>query len=411
VSLPPPILDGDRARISRRRRAGRRGPEGQVVWTGRLPAEDTIRSRATVTKHRAEPAPCRRGRRSPKRLPKAQSSHASKRTALSLSSASRHPRPRSHSFANGRTRESAGTTTGGFRTLAGMQKSRRAERARLRSGPPAETCFRATTSYLSVDRVGPAMRGNRARISGTGCLQTHCKRSRRSCSRAAASSWLPEQTTSSTRTSHRWPPARPYREPALTLSREAGSKPSSWPVCQDDGCGRSRDAPVLPTSPPAGVLPVGRRPVRARLPPGSGCCAVRGGSHEHQEPPGQRRGRALQDHASQPAERPLDQRRGFQIVSIPAHDRSRWSDTSATPHATKGNPPKPSDGLEPSTPLTMEGEGTHERSLALTNGHEISANVGRSECTVAAAEKRSRWNWWTENGRKPWSTNVADCQG
>jgi hypothetical protein len=46
---------------------------------------------------------------------------------------------------------------------------------------------------------------------------------------------------------------------------------------QDDGCGCSRDGPMLSTSPPAGVLPVGTRPVRARLPPGSGGSPVRRG--------------------------------------------------------------------------------------------------------------------------------------
>ncbi len=65
----------------------------------------------------------------------------------------------------------------------------------------------------------------------------------------------------------------PIGNSALSL-REIGAQALILRAYQDDRCGRSQDVPVLPTSPPAGVLPVGRRPVRARLPPGSGCSPV-----------------------------------------------------------------------------------------------------------------------------------------
>src|SRR5258708_2159024 len=83
--------------------------------------------------------------------------------------------------------------------------------------------------------------------------------------------------------------ALPDREPADVLSENRAEGPVR-PVYQGDGGGSSRDARVLPTSPPAGVLPGGRRPFRARLPPASGCCAVQWESHERQEHPGERHG-------------------------------------------------------------------------------------------------------------------------
>jgi hypothetical protein len=55
------------------------------------------------------------------------------------------------------------------------------------------------------------------------------------------------------------------------------------PGYQGGGCGCSRDAPVLPTPPPARILPGGRRPIRARLPPGSGCSPVQSTRSQRRE--------------------------------------------------------------------------------------------------------------------------------
>jgi hypothetical protein len=43
------------------------------------------------------------------------------------------------------------------------------------------------------------------------------------------------------------------------------------PVYTGDGNGNSGDGVVVQPSPAGGVLPVGRRPIRARRPTGSGC--------------------------------------------------------------------------------------------------------------------------------------------
>jgi hypothetical protein len=64
----------------------------------------------------------------------------------------------------------------------------------------------------------------------------------------------------------RWPCASiGHRRSSL---RAAGLRGLVRPRYQGDGCGRSRDVRVVRTSPPARVLPVGRRPIRARLPRG-----------------------------------------------------------------------------------------------------------------------------------------------
>ena len=86
---------------------------------------------------------------------------------------------------------------------------------------------------------------------------------------------------------------RPVREPC------GGPRPAGR---QGDGRG-GRETPACFERRSAGVLTGGRRPVRARLPPASGSCAVSGKSHTHQEHPGERRPAGREDHARQRAER------------------------------------------------------------------------------------------------------------
>ena len=69
-------------------------------------------------------------------------------------------------------------------------------------------------------------------------------------------------------------PLLPDRERAAVLSENRVEGPIR-PAYRGDGARGSRDALVLPT-PLRWVLPGGRRAFRARLPPGSGCCAVQG---------------------------------------------------------------------------------------------------------------------------------------
>lgn len=47
----------------------------------------------------------------------------------------------------------------------------------------------------------------------------------------------------------------------------------------------------------------------------------------------------------------------------------------------------------------MEDRERYEHSRILANGHEMPAYIDKAECTAVTAEIRSRWSWWTENGR------------
>jgi hypothetical protein len=64
--------------------------------------------------------------------------------------------------------------------------------------------------------------------------------------------------------------------------RERGRGPHPASL-QGDGCGGSRDAFVIPASPPAGVVPIRRRPIRARRRIVSRCSAGQGRSHKQKD--------------------------------------------------------------------------------------------------------------------------------
>ena len=153
-----------------------------------------------------------------------------------------------------------------------------------------------------------------------------------------------------------------------------------------------------------------RRPVRACLPPVSGWFPFQGESHEHQDGLWEQRKAELGHHARQREERrrrtPLfphcfHSGRGVAIAAPALDPKPRQQKQSSRALCrTRTDDPF----------LTMEGRGCYDRSATLTTGHELPVNRHKAECTAVVAEIRSRWNWWTENGRKPRSTRVTDCQ-